>query len=447
MNTLLLRPTDTLFFRDGRPMGGALAGHGAAWPLPSALNAALHAALWRAGEVFDDVHVHRPGRSSNRPEGAERTRKFGSLVTVGPFPVNEKGSWFFPRPADAQQAGTTKVTLRPTASTGASSLPEPLRYPVGNSQPPTKEKPEGWWSASAWQEYLVGGQAKMVLEAKSHFLNDADFSDTEHNIGIGINPDTGTQDGTNIYSAHSLRLREGWQLGTLAEAMDKAGSVPGDKRDLIAALFPNRGSETPIIVGGQQRICTAQRETPATLPLPTGAVITGKFIKWVLLTPAIFPQIDDHPGGWLPSWISHTDGQVMLKAGDTDRREREGREVWRQRIAAMQPIPAKLVAAITGKPIPVTGYALPNADDPDRTEGGAKPTHLAVPAGAVYYFEAEGTDDAEKQANAQALAAALNWHGSTPATAIKNRRSTLMGEKGFGLGVCGTWDFHQGNRP
>ena len=41
------------------------------------------------------------------------------------------------------------------------------------------------------------------------------------------------------------------------------------------------------------------------------------------------------------------------------------------------------------------GYALPNADDPDRTDGGAKPTHLAVPAGAVYYFQCESPEAAQ----------------------------------------------------
>ena len=68
---------------------------------------------------------------------------------------------------------------------------------------------------------------------------------------------------------------------------------------------------------------------------------------------------------------------------------------------------------------------------------GAKSTQLAVPAGAVYYFEAESAEDAAN------LAAALNWHGKEDNPAmIKNRRSTLMGEKGFGLGVCGTWKYH-----
>ena len=420
-------------------MGGALAGHGAAWPLPSVFNAALHAALWRADleQVFGDkVHGHDQIRlkAGNRERLSCDTRKFGSLVTAGPFPVDASGTWFFPSPSDAQAAGTTKITLRPTDPLGDSSLPVPLRYPVGNSQPPTKEKPEGWWSAAAWQEYLNGGPDNTTQDGVSHFLNDTNFSDIEHSIGIGINPDTDTQDGTKIYSAHSLRLREGVQLGALAESLDKIGGNPANKRDLIATLFPNRGIETPVIVGGQQRICTVRRDTSPNLPLPVGAIITSKLIKWVLLTPAIFPQIGDHRGGWLPSWISHTGGEVMLKAGDTSRGEKEGREAWRKRIAAMERIPAKLRAALTGKPIPVTGYALPGSLDLDRSEGGAKPIHLAVPAGAVYYFECESKEAA------QALAQALNWHGASPGTAIQNRRSTLMGEKGFGLGVCGTWD-------
>lgn len=84
MNTILLEPTDVLFFRDGRPMGGASAGHGAAWPLPTVVNHAFHAALHRAGDVFKDAHLHRRGRSGIYEES--RDRRFGSLVTAGPFP-------------------------------------------------------------------------------------------------------------------------------------------------------------------------------------------------------------------------------------------------------------------------------------------------------------------------------------------------------------------------
>ena len=69
MNTILLEPTDVLFFRDGRPMSGSLSGHGAAWPLPNVISHAFHAALHRA--ALDGVHLHRRGRSG---KGLRRPR-------------------------------------------------------------------------------------------------------------------------------------------------------------------------------------------------------------------------------------------------------------------------------------------------------------------------------------------------------------------------------------
>ncbi len=168
-------------------------------------------------------------------------------------------------------------------------------------------------------------------------------------------------------------------------------------------------------------------------------------VKWVLLTPAIWPRIEksesqplveEHTGGWLPSWIRHADGRVMLKRGNPERDSRESRDAWRKRVRNLPPIEARLVAAIVGKPVSVTGFALAH-EAATRERGGAKSTHLAAPAGCVYYFEA----DSEQAASD--LADALNWHGgdATQRT-ICRRRSTLMGEKGFGLGVCGSWKFH-----
>ena len=435
MNTILLHPTDVLFFRDGRPMGGSLSGHAAAWPLPTVVNHAFHAALHWAGEVFKDAHPHRRGRSSARPENAERDRKFGSLTTAGPFPVksNGKGStWFFPRPFDAGMPATAVVSLRPLKGFDAysSSLRAPLAYPVANEHGPSKATPERWFSALAFQNYLGNNT---TLDPHADFIQDSTFADTEFTYGIGIDPETDTQDGERFYTASYLRLREDWRLGVLAAARDKEFNDPNHGNDLVSALLNGKGAE--IIAGGQQRVCRAVVDPHASsLPLPSGATITGTRIKWILLTPAIFPAINDHPGGWLPSWVDLS-GNVQLLDGPGKNYARRHKEVEGKRISA------KLVAAITGKPIPVTGYALPH-EAAERTDGGPKPTHLAVPAGAVYYFEAEGNDEAEKQANAQKLADALNWHGSTTSTEIKNRRSTLMGEKGFGLGVCGTWDFH-----
>ena len=440
MNTILLHPTDVLFFRDGRPMGGASSGQGAAWPLPNIISHAFHAALHRA--QLDGVHKHVPGRSSSQRDYSDANRQlngrlFGSLTTAGPFPVqvaDKQGTsiepqWFFPRPLDAGMNESTQVSLHPTLLKGNSSLPAPLTHAVGSSQPPSKDQPNPWWSQAAWRAYLHQGNT-----SPEDFKADTAFSDTEHAFGIGMNPDTQTQDGERIYSAHYLRMRDAWRLGTFALAEDKDFHHPVHGNDLVQALLNGHGTE--IIAGGQQRICTASLHAKhgQALPLPIGK--TEQFgekhlVKWVLLTPAIWPQIGEHTGGWLPSWIDMS-GKVQLLNGPGKNYAQ------RHKVPVGQPISARLVAAITGKPIPVTGYALPNTADPERTEGGAKSTHLAVPAGAVYYFECQD------ESAAQALAAALNWHGAGDTTTIRNRRSTLMGEKGFGLGVCGTWHYHDG---
>ncbi|MBM3883420.1 MAG: hypothetical protein FJ387_27560 [Verrucomicrobia bacterium] len=499
LHQILLQPTDVLFFRDGRPMSGSLAGHTAAWPLPDATNHALHAALHRAqleARTGEKLHTHRRGRSGHYSnEEAHRDRKFGALLTAGPFPVHLAGAnrlsatptdvpadtrWFFPRPRDAQLAGSVQATLQPVRSLAkngdqapwpGSSLPAPLVYAVANTQPPEKEAGgEPWISTEAFDDYLRGNSFEPKPDDHApHFLRDTDLADLEHSIGIGIDPATQTQDQTNFYVAHYLRLRERFRLGLFAEAMDKLDGERNHKRDLLAALL--EGPPQTIVVGGQQRVCTASRtDAPGRLPLPKGLGAAADFIdplpngrfavKWVLLSPAVWPQIqplkkdgspqNPHPGGWLPNWVyldwdvekraarpNDRNGEVLLTVGPGVRKaQRRGGEPGSR-------IGARLVAAIVPKPIVVTGWALGDPGAPSDIEdqkaeirSGAKSTHLAVPAGAVYYFEA-GSSEA-----AAALANALNWHGSTGGSEIKNRRSTLLGEKGYGLGVCGTWRFY-----
>lgn len=417
MNTLLLQPSDILFFRDGRPMSGSLAGHGAAWPLPTVLSAALHAALWRSDIVS---HPHRRGGSGSWNDD-QRDRRFGSVFSAGPFPEND-GAWYFPRPADADDTG--RPILFPCQTSGPSSLQPSWLKPVASRNPPSKIHPKRWWNQAAIERYLNPAASPQ----QGHLIDDSDFCDTEHSIGIGIDPESGTQNGEQFYSANYLRLKPGWRLACLAEAKDKEHQG----QDIIKKLFKD---DNVIVVGGQQRVCTVTRSENPPPNLPVGPSITGTRVKWVLLTPAIFPQIGNHPGGSLPSWVNHQTGFVELLDGP-------GKNAAARRgLPPGKPILSRLVASVVGKPIPVTGYALPH--ETIGTQGGAKPTHLAVPAGSVFYFEGEGNDDAEKIANAQKLAAALNWHGGDASpTTIRNRRSTLMGEKGFGLGVCGPWQDH-----
>lgn len=454
INTILLQPTDVLFFRDGRPMEGSLAGHGAAWPLPNVTDAAFHAALHRSG-----LNGHPHDQRHHTERHGQNNRHFGSLVTAGPFPVRMQGkcpTWFLPRPFDLQDA-TLAPTLLPTATwdSAHSSLADPLDYAVANRLPPSKDnRAKAWLSDAAFQRYLDGSTSSL---SKEEACDDAEFGDAEATVGIALDPETGTtgqgEASGKIYSARHLRLRDEWRLGVFAKTDEKNDA--GGRTDLIRELLDRDGQ---LLVGGQQRLCTASICDMPSLPLPRGR--TGGFamseqggrkrwlVKWILLSPAIWPAIPakskdgqdrtPHDGGWLPNWISQADGQVLLRAGERQRRSYGGKHT-RGFVEGSMSIAAKLVAAVVPKPVPVTGWAMANLADPVRgTEGGAKSTHLAVPAGAIYYFEADS------EAAAQQLAASLNWHGSDLGfLTVKNRRSTLMGEKGFGLGVCGTWNFFE----
>ncbi len=504
---VLLEPSDVLFFRDGRPMTGGLAGHGAAWPLPNVINAAFHGALHRTD--WSDLHAHNHyGR--NGVVAKADARKFGSLLTAGPFPVRLVGAsnppgallqqWFFPRPADVflgDNGTCLEIALKPAKPVEQwvpahhSSLPAPLSLAVASCLPPSKE-PRGfqWLEQSAYGDYLAG-RLQNPLRQDAH-LDDGKVFEAEFTVGIGIDPTTQAQDGKRIYSAHYLRLRPEWRLGGVAACRDSGPNASSQPRDLLAALLPDdrgnvlnpagqptRASDplATIIVGGQQRLCRATREPAADLPLPRGCADgfqtrgagqdKRSFVKWVLLTPAIWPEMQAgdsrrgrreegegiaaklrsvvaHHGGWFPNWVDPVTGRVLLRVVTDSERRRRRQLNYAGKGYASEPgteeIHATLVAALVPKAIPVTGWGfqVPGVDDSD---SGAKTTHLAVPAGAVYYFETHGPD---AEAEAVKLAAALNWHGtvtntSTDFTCLKNRRSTLFGEKGFGLGVCGTW--------
>jgi hypothetical protein len=400
-----------------------------------------------------DAHSHRQGARGVYASDAGRDRKFGSLLTAGPFPVKDGNSWFFARPHDLQDA-SLQPALLPIDSFDSiqSSLPDPLEYAVANRLPPSKESSaKAWLSKAAFERYLDGSGPGLE---NGEALNDSDFTDTEHAIGIAIDPATGTtgqgEAQSKIYSAHYLRLREGWQLGVCAGAEDKSFNQPPHGNDLVKALL--NGGRHQIIVGGQQRICSALRVEDPAVPLPRGRRggfqdKDGKFlVKWILLSPAVWAGIEadplrnlyPHPGGWLPNWIAAAGMQFegeTVEAGEMLLLDGPGREKARRKgLKFGKRIHAKLVAAIVPKPLVVTGWALP--DEAMGEPGGAQSTHLAVPAGAAYYFEAATEKDAIN------LAITLNWHGTTSGTEIKNRRSTLLGEKGFGLGVCGTWKFY-----
>ena len=215
---------------------------------------------------------------------------------------------------------------------------------------------------------------------------------------------------------------EGVSAGFFAALPTKQNGGP--PLECIDHLF---ASDSAILIGGQLRSCTVKATTdPAIGLLPIGTTITGKCLKWILLTPAIFPAIEAHPGGWLPSWIDATNGRVQLLDGPGKNKAA------RMKQSPGKPIGARLVAACVPRAVALSGWSerIEAAKDNGHKDNcGPRATMLAVPAGSVYYFEADSPEEAQK------LASALNWHASLNF----HRRSTLLGEKGLGLGICAPW--------
>jgi CRISPR type III-B/RAMP module-associated protein Cmr3 len=274
---------------------------------------------------------------------------------------------------------------------------------------PSKEEAARWIPLPDFVRLIRSGPGEAVeLPAVE------DLWDTEFRIGIEVDPKTRTAAEGQFYTAEHLRLREGVRLWLTAEL-----SPVADRREAETARLQDLAGAA-LTLGGESRQCRvrASRAELAVEPPPLPA--EGPWgIRWVLATPAVFE------GGWRPGWVCGQSGAVCLSA-EVPRRSGESRLDWRLRIRKSEPIRARLVAVCSGKPIAFSGWevlAAKDGADESAKKPGPKPTRLAVPAGSVYYFEAESREQAE------ALVRVL--HGRT--------RSDRFGEKGMGLGFCGTW--------
>lgn len=441
MNQLILSPTDILMMRDARPMEGALAGHTQLWPTPDLITHALRAALHRSGINCHRHEYHPRGKERTHGDSENRTSLYGSLLHAGPFPVRkdkEDTEWYFPCPLDVELgvAAPTGLPL-PRAMQSGSTLPPPLRYCVASLCAPSKEnRAPVWLSAAAWKQYTEAsakgtvGSGQPPLK-KRDGITHADVTDQEHHYGIARDDSCNTVKKGSFYSYTGLRFKPGWHMGCWVSSSEKTDER--GRKDVLQELLTQ---DKHIVVGGQQRICTAELSPVDNIPLPPlpelRADTDEKFrIKWVLLTPAIWSRHGDHPGGWLPCWVHHTTGEVMLQGGDRSRLPNEPRHIWRARLKEQHAnIAARLVAAVVGKPISVSGYACSGRSD---AEEGPKTAHTAAPAGSVYYFECDSAEAAQN------LCLALHC----TATPTLNRRSELLGEQGFGLGLCTAWRFAQ----
>ena len=364
-----LKPRDVLFFRDGRPMDAdktkkndvCNVGHGAIWPRPDHLfNGVMHSLL----KV-----------SLNADYGS-----FTSLKIVGPYPV--KGDMLYlPRPLDWD------MDIELCTDT---DLPEPLEYGFIDRVDGKKKYP-AWIKVEDYLKYLRSEDRG--CSDKSFSYADSDLFGIEPRIGTTIDSKTGASmrvEGARSgqYRGEYLRLKDDVSMWCMIET----GKV-GVKADAPDA------SETPraFVMGGQGGIVTRQETDVDLLAMFAAPKVNGEgevFVRWTLISPALFKQT-----GWLPGWCRDSRKNVA---------ESERKDVGSVMFPGCEG--CKLVGACTGKPIAFSGYD---------TKDGIKPTVLAVPQGSVYLFKCNSA------ASANALISRLHL-----------QRQSDDGPKGFGIGIC-----------
>ena len=411
-----IEPRDLLFLRDARPMEASDAGLGANWPRPDQIwNAFINAfhARWPEHRVCEGHrHAYKEGVDDNK----DSSFRFGPLKSAGPFPVDEqKKEIYFPCPLDLSSDDDGMLFQMRLVDASKTNIPKPLTSTFSSSRL-GKNEPPRWISGTDYEKYLRGESFKPE-KVELYF--------TERNIGIGIDPDTHSTIEGKIYQAEYLRFLPTTRMAVQVSCLLKGGM------DVFSEIA--KEENIPFVLGGQQGLAMLSKPSHSfSLPssiFPSSVSHQGTILlRWTLLSPAIFPGISansakgvkPHPGGWLPNWIDSENGQVMLPGKDIGRNDGESRDAWRSRVKDSARFSAKLVAARIGKPLAFSGWDL---------QTGPKPTCLAVPAGSSYIFECADLDEAKN------LSKALSWNAGT-GDEIRNRRSTLSGEKGFGLGVC-----------
>ena len=400
-----IKPRDVLFFRDAKPMEASSIGKGANWPMPQVFHNALLTALHQKERQLWEKHCHKAGNSDTNKLSSFR---FGGLNSVGIFPYKEE--LYFPCPADIQCLDDTGTltTLMPGIMKGQSNLPAPLKYGLFKPGKPTK-KPHGTWISKSNLHRYLNGETPLETVKKEYLYNE------ESRPGIAIDADTQSTIEGKFYIAEYMRLHDEISLRGFAKCRHIRTRDDIDE-DVLEHFFNGCSEKTVFCLGGQQGLAFVERQNNDSESIVDTPENVSHKVKWVLLTPAIFT------GGWLPSWICPETG--YLKAGIVEkpsRRPGESRAAWRQRFKATG-IKAQLVAACIPKPYPYSGWR--NHGGRSEKEQGAQPTRLCVPAGSVYYFEIDKSEDPKR------LITHLH----------QQSRSDILAEKGFGFGVCGTWE-------
>lgn len=364
MTTVILRPQDTLFLRDGRPFNQGdqeqAAAAGIFPPYPPTVVGAMRAALARAngwsGTAWPSELKDKLGNSVDWSQG---DGALGPLRFSGPF-VLQDNNLLFPSPLCllAKRLGETftgVVRLVPgpnlECDLGTVSLPQPLGRLDGG------KVVDGLW--------IDGNGLKAVLAGTDPKPENLVSHDTlwkaETRVGIARDERTRTTKEGAVYAAAHIRPKETVALRLSVEGGDLSGT--------IGTLAPLGGEGRSVWIEGSNG--AVELPAPPELESDHSGVLRYMIM---LLAPAYF---GDNVADW-----PQPGGPIIDSAGKA--------------------LPGRVVSACVGKPVPVGGW-----DGVNRTPLSLRPL---APAGCVWFMEAAADDaGAVCSRHGQGIGRATDW--------------------------------------
>ena len=386
MTFLRISGRDPLVARDSRPFG---AGQGnrmrsSGWPYPSVVAGSFRTLLAKAaGRDFDEA----------TQDELLKISVAGVLPLIGDEP-------YLPAPSDCVMKGKEVVRARPRPVEPG----EGADWPAQGLQPvliDTDEdfKPErgpAFWPLSRYRDWLIG---KEIDPRDGGFLAGPIEDLRDH---VSLDPDTGAASEGLLFTTVGISSMALPKYGRNAGAAKPTGTGRAEafaEIDLTARAenVPLWGQETLSALsvwhplGGERRLAhwqTAADEKGWECPPPVEAALrNSRRVTMTLATPAIFS------GGWRPDWLH---GQLTGSPPDNEAR-------------------LTLVGVSVGRWRAVSGWSYKT--------GGPKEIRRMVPAGGVYFFESDRSDNS-----------ALADHWLRPVSDNEQAR-----RDGFGLALWGTW--------
>lgn len=442
MMWVFLRPTTSLLFCDGRSFATTNRGETMSWPMPQQLLGALRTRIGTAQGFDWDFRRIDPALEQLIGSPAA----VGRLSILGPFYArrDERGTVepLLPRPADlvafprgerrtATDGGRypprLDVCLRPACypsgvqvapPMGLDAALAPLDYDrtalaeaVGDAigaKPLPGHRVPAFISLSELRRWLYCAAATAVEggpreDRPGPFLDDR--------VRVTMHPETWTGDDGLLFSVRRLTMPVERRddnvvradYGMLLQIPDADGLRAEDVRGPWRLGGKAGLVDAELVVGADTGLKRLRDEMDERL---RG---TNRF-RWILATPARFS------GGWLPSWIGR-DGRGTFPGTD---------------------VLVQLEAAAVERPVAYSGWDLQAGDGAKRAGGGARPTRLFVPAGAVYFFRvlAPGPDGAAPVARAAWLRPVAD-----AASPDSDRATDLDAHCGLAAGLFAPWDY------